>query len=296
MQQGGIIAGLFHNYSQAEKAVAQLRHAGFAQIGVAAHKSKSESMLADQSAKPGVPASPGGHGTLFESSGEPEYTNLGDLRSALLDADILQDQVNFLERHFTREKDAVVVTVKTNPELSGEARQLLRDSGGEIEPTTVSAQAPPEPAGEPMAENERETNADEKVIELHGELLRVHKERIQRGEVRIRKEVVTEQQRLEVPVSREEIVVEHLPVAADATSAAPPNASGGEVRIPLTEERVTAEKQPIVTDSVRIAKRLVESAQPVNEEIKHEELKIDSSGNLTDEEKKNLRDQEKHAA
>ena len=161
MQQGGIIAGLFHNYSQAEKAVAQLRHAGFAQIGVAAHKSKSESMLADQSAKPGVPASPGGHGTLFESSGEPEYTNPGDLRSALLDADIPQDQVNFLERQFRREKDAVVVTVKTNPELSSEARKLLRDSGGEIEPTTFAAQTPPEQAGETVAENEMETNADD---------------------------------------------------------------------------------------------------------------------------------------
>ncbi|HXR97523.1 MAG TPA: YsnF/AvaK domain-containing protein [Terriglobales bacterium] len=296
MQQRGIIAGLFHNYNQAQKAVAQLRHAGFAQIGVAAHKPKSEARLADQLAKSGIPASPGGHGALFENAGDPEYTNPGDLRSALLDADIPQDQVNFLERHFKQEKDAVVVTVKTNPELSSEARNLLRDSGGEIEPTTVSAQAPPEPAGGPVAENELENDADEKVIELHGELLRVHKERIQRGEVRIRKEVVTEQQRLEVPVSREEIVVEHLPVAADATASQPPEASGADVRIPLTEERITAEKTPIVTDSVRVGKRSVQSAQSVSDEVKHEELKIESSGDLSDEEKKNLRDQEKHAA
>ena len=50
-------------------------------------------------------------------------------------------------------------------------------------------------------------------VQLFGEVLRVHKERISRGEVRVRKDVVTENQTIEVPVTREELVLERVSVS-----------------------------------------------------------------------------------
>src|SRR6185312_6421352 len=48
----------------------------------------------------------------------------------------------------------------------------------------------------------------EQHIQLLGEVLRVYKERVERGSVTVRKEVVTERQNIEVPVTREEVVIE----------------------------------------------------------------------------------------
>ena len=46
-------------------------------------------------------------------------------------------------------------------------------------------------------------------IQLYGEELRVHKEKVGSGDVRVRKESVTEMRTVEVPVTREQLVVEH---------------------------------------------------------------------------------------
>ena len=56
------------------------------------------------------------------------------------------------------------------------------------------------------------TDLDEqRRLRLREEQLMVDKERVQTGEVRIRKDVVTEQRSLDVPVEREEVVIERRP-------------------------------------------------------------------------------------
>jgi uncharacterized protein (TIGR02271 family) len=118
------------------------------------------------------------------------------------------------------------------------------------------------------------TNPDR--VQLFGEVLRVHKDRINRGEVRVRKDVVNENQAIEVPVTREELVLERVPVAAD--TAAPPGSigSGQEIRVPLSEEKVRLEKQPVVREEVRVGKREVTDVERVDSDVQHEELHVDS--------------------
>jgi uncharacterized protein (TIGR02271 family) len=101
---------------------------------------------------------------------------------------------------------------------------------------------------------------------------------VNRGDVRIRKEVVTEQQTVEVPVTREELVVERIPVDGQraATGAIGENS---EIRIPLTEERATAEKQTVVREEVAVGKRASERVEQVGGEVRHEELDVDDSTN-----------------
>src|SRR5207244_8977290 len=79
------------------------------------------------------------------------------------------------------------------------------------------------------------------VMQVREEELHAHKQPVETGEARVRKEVVTEHKTLEVPVSREEVVVERRPVSGQAASSE--IRAGEEVRIPVKEEQVHVEKQ-----------------------------------------------------
>jgi len=108
---------------------------------------------------------------------------------------------------------------------------------------------------------------------LLGEVLRVHKDRVHRGDVRIRKEVVTENQSVQVPVEREELVVEHRPVSGEQPATG--KLGKQEIRVPLTEERPTVQKSTVVRDEVSVSKKPVEQVREVGGEVRHEELVID---------------------
>ena len=110
-------------------------------------------------------------------------------------------------------------------------------------------------------------------IQLLGEVLRVHKDRVNRGEVRIRKEVITETQTVQVPVTREELVIERHAAGENAT----PTGSIGEteVRIPLSEEQASVEKSTVVREEVSVGKRPVEEVRDVTGEVRREELVVD---------------------
>jgi uncharacterized protein (TIGR02271 family) len=136
-------------------------------------------------------------------------------------------------------------------------------------------------------------------IQLLSEVLRVNKQRVQSGEVHLRKEVITEQQTIQVPVTREELVVERHPVAGET----PANAALGadrDIRIPLSEERVTVEKQPVVREEVEVGKRAVQENRNVSDQVRREELRVeDTTGrnadkvrNITEAERDSVRSEE----
>src|SRR6185437_12397281 len=73
-----------------------------------------------------------------------------------------------------------------------EGRRILQQAGGDLR----------ESGFEDISGNRQTTSsgsiAGERRIQLRGEVLRTYKERVQRGEVRLRKEIVTEKQNIEV--------------------------------------------------------------------------------------------------
>ena len=79
---------------------------------------------------------------------------------------------------------------------------------------------------------------------------------------------------IEVPVTREELVVEREP-AADGTLAGEPIEPPQEIRIPLSEERVSVEKQAVVLEEVEIGTRRVADTERISESVRHEELRAD---------------------
>jgi uncharacterized protein (TIGR02271 family) len=117
-------------------------------------------------------------------------------------------------------------------------------------------------------------------VQLFGEVLRVHKERINRGEVRVRKDVITENQTVEVPVTREELVLERVAVPANTPATSTSIGRDQEIRVPLSEDRVRVEKVPVVTEEVRVGKREVSDVARVNDDVRHEELRVDPDGEM----------------
>ena len=118
---------------------------------------------------------------------------------------------------------------------------------------------------------------DQEGIELREEELRVEKERVEAGEVRLRKEVVKENKTIDVPVTHEEVVVERRPVG-DRRPASGKIGNDEEVRIPVMKEQVQVEKTPVVREEVSLKKQQVQDSRQVSETVKREEAWVDTSG------------------
>jgi uncharacterized protein (TIGR02271 family) len=116
----------------------------------------------------------------------------------------------------------------------------------------------------------------ERRIQLISEVLRVRKERVSRGEVRLRKEVRTDTQTVQVPVTREEIVIERNTVSGERPASGTIGTES-EIRVPLSEERVQVEKVPVVREEVTVGKRPVSETRNVSEQVRREELDVEGA-------------------
>jgi uncharacterized protein (TIGR02271 family) len=145
-----------------------------------------------------------------------------------------------------------------------QARQILQSCGADLETMGTSVMG------------STSTGEDQERLELREEELRAEKERVEAGEVRLRKEVVKEKKTIEVPVTREEVVVERHPV-----SGHPADRDVGtdeEIRIPVMEEKVRVEKTPVVKEEVTAKKRTVQETREVSDTVKREEAYVDHTG------------------
>jgi uncharacterized protein (TIGR02271 family) len=93
------------------------------------------------------------------------------------------------------------------------------------------------------------------------------------GALRVRKRVRTERERLEVPIRREEVHVERVPVSGEAAAGA--EIGEDEIVVPVTEEEVVVSKRPVVKEEIRIRKDVVEDTEVVEEDVRREEIDID---------------------
>jgi uncharacterized protein (TIGR02271 family) len=119
-------------------------------------------------------------------------------------------------------------------------------------------------------------NAD--TMKLREERLVADKERAQSGEVRLGKEVVEEKQRLDVPVAREEVVVERRPV--NEPSDKPITGESRTIEVPVTEERANVGKETFVREEIGVDKRVTQDTQPVSGTVRREEARIEKSGDV----------------
>jgi uncharacterized protein (TIGR02271 family) len=119
---------------------------------------------------------------------------------------------------------------------------------------------------------------DELRVQRSEEELRAGTREREAGALNVRKRVVSERERMEVPTRREEVSVDRVPVEGEASEA---QIGDDEVSIPVTEEEVVVEKRPVAREEVRIRKDVVEDTEVVEEDVRKEEVDVDDqSGRL----------------
>ena len=222
-----------------------------------------------------------------------------DVHHSLTGLSVPEDRARYLGHRFGASDSGAVVTV-TAPGREAEAQSILSSHGADLgdnaadydygdtdssDPNSssttgdYSTNRPVLDSDRAAAEYDRNTPLPDQVegtrnIQLLGEVLRVHKERVNRGEVTIRKEVITENQTIQVPVTREELVIERRAVDAD-TPASGSIGENNEIRIPLTEERASADTSTVVREEVAVGKKPVQEVRDLSGQVRHEELVVD---------------------
>jgi uncharacterized protein (TIGR02271 family) len=101
----------------------------------------------------------------------------------------------------------------------------------------------------------------------------------ERGRARLRKYVVTEEVQQTVPVRREEVRVEREPITDANIDRATdgPAISEEEHEVVLHEEEVVTEKRAVPKERVRLDKDIITEEQQVSEEVRKEQIDVDTS-------------------
>jgi uncharacterized protein (TIGR02271 family) len=197
--------------------------------------------------------------------------NSDEFQGSLDQLNVSKDHARYFGHHFSQGEEGAIVTVNA-PERAEEAEQILEKNSGDIGRNAADFEYP---SALPTAAA-TETEATQRV-QLLGEILRVHKDRVQRGEVILRKNVVTENQTFQVPVQREELVITRTPVTGSASATSGTIGGENEIRIPLSEERVRITKENTILEEVSIGKRELTDNQTVTDSVRHEELSVDEN-------------------
>jgi len=119
-------------------------------------------------------------------------------------------------------------------------------------------------------------NIDLRLRDVH---LNVSKQPVQTGEVGLQKEVVSQQQTVNGPVTHEEVYIENRPVTDATVDDNTPIGEGETIRVPVSDEKVNVTKDTVVTGEVSIGKRAVQENQQVTDTVRHEEARVDQQGN-----------------
>jgi uncharacterized protein (TIGR02271 family) len=118
----------------------------------------------------------------------------------------------------------------------------------------------------------------DQTLAVHEEQLRVQKQPVNKGEVKVRKEVVTEHQNIDVPVQREEVVIERRPVTGKASTS--DIRQDEEIRIPVREEQVRVQKEAVQKEEVTVGKRKTQETEQVSGDVRKERIKVEREGDV----------------
>ncbi|WCZ35336.1 MULTISPECIES: PRC and DUF2382 domain-containing protein [Corynebacterium] len=138
-------------------------------------------------------------------------------------------------------------------------------------------------AGERNVDTERRdvVDADRRDVADNGEIVRseeqlnVSKDRVETGEVRLRKYVVNETETVEVPVEREEVRVVREPITDADRANYDGNISEQEASVTLSEDRVNVSKESVPVEKVSLEKDTVRDTETVSEEVRKERFETD---------------------
>ena len=116
---------------------------------------------------------------------------------------------------------------------------------------------------------------DKDAIIRSEEQLNVEKDRVESGQVRLRKYVVNETETVEVPVEREEVRVVREPITEADRANYDSNIGEQEASVTLSEDRVNVSKESVPVEKVSLEKDTVRDTERVSEEVRKERFETD---------------------
>ena len=304
------VVGVFRDQGQARDAIGALKDAGFAadDIGILTpDRGETRAMAEETGSKAGAGAATGaaaggvlgglggwlaGIGALaipgigpFVAAGALATAlggaavgaGVGAIGGALTGMGVRKEEADWYEQEVRG--GGTLVTVRADGRYD-EAQGLLRRSGAyDIETREAGAAGRSTGGKAPAGQAQpRTTGQAGERIELSEEELRARTETAKAGEVGVRKDVVTEQRTMDVPVTREEVDVQRRPVERRPTDR--PIGEGEEIRVPVQEEKVRVEKEPVVKEEIDVGKRQVQETEQVSGTVRREEARVESEGDV----------------
>lgn len=163
-------------------------------------------------------------------------------------------------------------TVATDATYAGRERSAATDTGAG---TWTGADAGTASAA---AMGTSDVAAGETIrVPVHEEELTATKRPVERGQVRVDKDVVAEERTLEVPVTEERAFVQRRVVDREAA----PDATAFQeqtIEIPVRGEEVDVQKRTRVAEEVEIGKERVGRTERVADTVRREEVHVDDAG------------------
>jgi uncharacterized protein (TIGR02271 family) len=117
------------------------------------------------------------------------------------------------------------------------------------------------------------------VVPVIAEELAVQKRTVETGKVRITKVIHEREAVVDEPLFGEEVVVERVPVQRVVDGPIPVRFEGDTVVVSILEEVLVVEKRLLLKEELRIRKQRVETHQPQQVMLRHEEARIERLNN-----------------
>lgn len=305
---------IFDDRTQAQRAIEQLKRAGFSEkeIGVTARDGghpagreadapipdadggkqthAKEGAITGVTAGAGVgalwglgilagvlpaigPAIAGGTLAAILSSAAAGAATAG-LAGTLIGLGIPEEEARYYDREF--QAGRVIVTVDARGRVR-DAQAILAQNGGYDMSSAPEPMESRDASAAGMRSRAGATDgADARRLEVREEELEISKRPVTTGEAEVRKEVRTERRSVDVPVQKEELVIERH--AVNRHPASGPVGGNETVRVPLSEEQVDVQKRPVVTEEVTVGKRMTEEEQRIEASLAKEQVEVKKRG------------------
>lgn len=242
-----IVVGVFHDHAQAAQAIDELHSTGFLDEKIRIKKTATVSGLLDR---------PRSNAIGYAPENRP-------LPDELMDKGLSQNEAYYYQQEFEAGHSIVIVEAYEHQQ---EARSILQRYGA----YGVSASI--------------EHTESERSIPVREEVLEAHKQWVQIGEVVLRKEVITEEKTITVPIRREKLVIERLPPSPQPVQKEETIdealKDGRTLKIILHEEQVRIEKYPVVKEEIIVSKQQIEETKQFSDTVKREVAHIEQVGNV----------------
>lgn len=116
------------------------------------------------------------------------------------------------------------------------------------------------------------------IIPVIEEQVQIGKRIIETGAVRVTKHVIEESQTIDVPVSREEVIVEHVAVYQYVDEAPGVRYEGETMIIPVLREVLVTEKRLLLVEEVHVTKRQLTDQETQEVILRKEEITVERTG------------------